>query len=142
MKSEIRKEKKLRDKEYFEICPSDLIPPWLYGAVEAHNPEKNYPMYTVVSKIRTPTYGISKFLVKIIQPTLNKSQHKIKNSFEFVNEEETWKISPPEIQVSYDVVSLYLSVLLNRAIDVIIKYLKNDLNNDKTKTKLTLVDIH
>ena len=99
-------------------------------------------MYTVVSKIRTPTYGISKFLVKIIQPTLNKSQHKIKNSFEFVNEEETWKISPPEIQVSYDVVSLYLSVLLNKAIDVIIKYLKNDLNNDKTRTKLTLVDIH
>ena len=90
----------------------------------------------------TPPYGISKYLVKIIQPTLNNSQQKIKKSFEFVKEAKTWKISPTEIQMSYDVVNLYPSVLLDKAIDVIVEYLKNDFNNVKRRTKLTLVDIH
>ena len=107
----------------------DPITPRLYGAVKAHKPEKNYPMRTVVSTTGTPPYGISKYPVKIIQPTLNKSQHKIKNSAEFVNEAKTWKISPTEIQVSYDVVNLYPSVPLDKAIDVIVEYLKNDFNN-------------
>ena len=101
----LRKEKKFTDKEYFEIYPSDPIPPQLYGTVKAHKPEKNYPMRTVVSTIGGPPYGICKYLVKIIQPTLQNSQHKIKNSVEFVNEAKTWKISPTEIQVSYDVVN-------------------------------------
>ena len=104
--------------------------------------EKNYPMRTVVSTVETPPNGISKYLIKIIQPTLNKSQHKIKNSVEFVKAAKTWKISPTEIQVSYDVVNLYPSIPLDKAIDVIVEYLKNDFNNVKTRTKLTLVDIH
>ena len=99
-------------------------------------------MRTVVSIIGAPPYGISKYLVKIIQPTLNKRQYKIKNSVEFINEAETWKISPTEIQVSYNVVNLYPFVPLDKAIDVIIEYLKNDFNNVRTRTKLTLVDIH
>ena len=119
-----------------------LIPPRLYGTVKAYKPEKNYPMRTVVSTIGTPPYGISKYLVKIIQPTLNKSQHKINNSVEFVNEAKTCKISPTEIQVSCDVVNLYPPVPLDKAIDVIVEYLKNDFNNVKTRTKLTMVDIH
>ena len=138
----LRKEKKFTDKEYFEIYTSDPIPPRIYGTVKAYKPEKNYPMRTVVSTTGTPPYGISKYLVKIIQLTLNKSQHKIKNSVEFVNEAEIWKISPTEIQVSYDVVNLYPSIPLDKAIDVIVEYLKNDFNNVRTRTKLTLVDIH
>ena len=93
-------------------------------------------------RVVTPPYGLSKYLLKIIQPTLNKSQHKIKNSAEFVNEAETWKISPTEVQVSYDVVNLYPSVPLDKAIDVIVEYLTNDFKNVKTRRKLTLVDIH
>ena len=79
--------------------------------------------------------------MKIIQPTLNNSQHKIKNSAECLNEAKTWKISPTEIQVSYDVVILYPSVRLDKAIDDIVEYLKNDFNNVKRRTKLILVDI-
>ena len=85
----LRKEKKFTDKEFFEICPLDPIPPRLYGRVKAHKPKKNYPIRNAVSTIGTPPYGISKYLVEIIQPTLSKSQHKIKNSAEFVNEAET-----------------------------------------------------
>ena len=92
-------------------------------------------MRTVVSTIGTPPYGISRYLVKIIQPAQNKSQHKIKNSAEIFSGTKTWKISATEIQVSYDVVNLYPSVPLDKAIDVIVEYLKNDFNNVETRTK-------
>ena len=57
-------------------------------------------MNTVVSTIETPPHGISKYLVRITQPTLNNSQQKIKNSVEFANEVKTWELFPTEIQVS------------------------------------------
>ena len=139
---ELRKQKKFTDKEYFDLYPSDPIPPRLYGTVKAHKPEKNYPMRTIVSTIGTPPYGISRYLVNIIQPTLNKNIHKVQNSTSFVNEAKDWLIDPDEIQVSYDVVNLYPSVPLDKAISVVIEYLHQDYINVKTRTKLSLKDIH
>ena len=56
-------------------------------------------MRVIASTIGRPPYGISKYLVDIIQPTLNKNQHKVKNSKSFVSQAQTWKIEPDEIQV-------------------------------------------
>ena len=56
-------------------------------------------MQVIVSTIGMPPYRISKYLVDIIKPTLNKSQHKVKNSKSFVSQAQTWKIEPDEIQV-------------------------------------------
>ena len=136
----LRKEKKFTDREYFQIYPSDPIPPRLYGTVKAHKPEKNYPMRTIVSTIGTPAYGISKYLVEIIQPTLNKN-NKIQNSTSFVHEAKDWKIEPTEIQVSYDVVNIYPSVPLDRSIQVVVEFLQNDHAELKKRTKLNLTDI-
>ena len=99
-------------------------------------------MRIVVSTIGTPPYGNSKYLVKVIQPTLNKSQHKIKDSIESLNEAKSMENIPTEIQVPYDVVNLHPSVPLDKAIDSIAEYLQNDFNNVKRRAKLTLVDIH
>ena len=98
-------------------------------------------MPVIVSTIGTPPYGISEYLVDIIQPTLSKNQHKVKNSKSFVSQAETWKIEPDEIQVSYDVINLYPSIPINKAIDVILQQLSEDYEELKTRTKLTLVDI-
>ena len=103
---------------------SESIPPGLYGAIKAHKPE-NYPMKTIVLTIGTPGYGISKHLVEIIQPTLNEN-NKIQNFTSFVYEAKDWKIEPTEIHVSYDVVNLYPSALLDRSIQVIVEFLQDD----------------
>ena len=137
----LRKENKFTNKTYFELYPSDPIPPRLYGTIKAHKPEKSFPMRVIVSTIGTPPYGISKYLVDIIQPTLNKNQHKLKNSKSFVSQAQTWKIEPDEIQVSYDVTNLYPSIPIDKAIDVILQQLSEDYEDLKTRTKLTLVDI-
>ena len=98
-------------------------------------------MRTIVSTIGTPAYGLSKSLVQIIQPTLNKSNNKIQNSTLFVHEAKDWKIEPTETQVSYDVVNLYPSVLLDRSIQVIVEFLQDDHAELKKRTKLSLAEI-
>ena len=57
-------------------------------------------MRVIASTIGRPPYGISKYLVDIIQPTLNKNQHEVKNSRAFVLQAQTWKTQPDEIQLS------------------------------------------
>ena len=98
-------------------------------------------MRVTVSAIGTPPYGISKYLVDIIQPTLNKNQHEVKSPKSFVLQAQTWKIEPDEIQVSYDVTNLYPSIPIDKAIDVILQQLSEDFEDLKTRTKPTLLDI-
>ena len=74
----LRKKNKFASKTYFEIYVFDAIPPRLYDTIKAHKPEKRFLMCTIVSIIGTSPYGISKYLVDIIQQTLNKKQYKVK----------------------------------------------------------------
>ena len=137
---EMNKKKKFTKAEYEKIYPSDPIPPRMYGSIKAHKPEKGYPMRTIVSTIGTATHGISEHLVKLIQPALNKSETRIKNSTEFVREAKTWVIAENEVQVSYDVVNLYPSVPLKKATLVILDIIREH-PGVLTNTKLTIDDI-
>ena len=137
----LKKEEKFDKKTYSLIYPSYCIPPRLYGTLKAHKPEKNHPMRAVVSTIGSPPYGTSKYLVKIIQPTLNKNKYRVLNSYSFVEEAKEWNISPNEIQTSFDVVNLYPSFPIDEAVAVIIEILNNDIDDLRKRTKLTLTDI-
>ena len=90
----------------------------------------------------TAPYETSKYQVDIIQPNLNKNKHRVINLPSFVNEATTWEITQKEIQVSYNVTNLYLSILIDKAITVLIDTLNNDLNDLNTRTKLTFTGIN
>ena len=139
--SKLRKCKKINDKTFYQIYPSDAVPPRLYGCVKAHKPEKAYPMRTIVSTIGTAFYGTSKYLVDIIQPTLDRNEIRVKNSASFIDEAKTWNIDPDEIQVSYDVVALYPSVPIKKAIVAMVDLLTSDLTSVKERTMLEIEDI-
>ena len=83
-------------------------------------------MRAIVSTIATPPYGISQYLVELIQPTLNKSKYKIANSLSFVSEAKSWLLKWDDVQVSYDIVNLYPSIPIIKALDVLIDQLNND----------------
>ena len=97
-----------------------------------------YPFRILVSTIGTAPYKISRYLVKITQPTLSKSKIVVKNSKAFVEEAKTWTIDPNEIQVSYDVVALYPSVPVKKAIENLMNMIENDYEDFKTRTILKL----
>ena len=124
-----------------EMYPSDAVPPRMYGLVKAHKPSKGYPMRTVVSTLGTPFYGTSAYLVRRIQPTLNKNPIRITNSAVFVSQAKDWDIDPDEKQVSFDVTALYPSVPIKKAIDVIMDILKSDEACVQQRTLLHLSDI-
>ena len=63
-------------------------------------------------------YGTFKYLVEIIQPTLNENKHPVINSYTFVQEAKTWEIYQDEVQTSYDVLNLHSSVPVNKAVGV------------------------
>ena len=86
-------------------------------------------MQAIVSTIGTLPSGISQYLVELIQPTLNKSKYKISNSLSFVNEAKNWLIKRDEVEVSYDIINLYPSIPINKALNVLI---------DKDNLKSTL----
>ena len=90
-------------------------------------------MRVTVSTIGTPPYDISQYLVELIQPTLNKSKYKITNSSSFVNEAKNWLVKRSEVQVSYDIINLYPSVPINKALDVLIDQLNKDDLMKRTK---------
>ena len=86
--------------------------------------------------------GIPQYLVELIQPTLNKSKYKITNSSSFVNEAKNWLVKRDKVQVSYDIVNLYPSVPINKALDVLMDQLNSDKDDLMKRTKLCLKDIY
>ena len=91
-------------------------------------------MRTIVSTNGTVPYSTSKYLVEIIQSTLNKNIHRVINSYTFVQEAKTWEIYQNEVQVPYDVVNLYPLAPVDKAIDVLIDTLNNDKEHLKKRT--------
>ena len=73
--------------------------------------------------------------------TKTNTKRWVKNSKSFVSQAQTWKIDPDETQVSYDVINLYPSIPMDKAIDVILQQLSEDYEGLKTRTKLTLIDL-
>ena len=79
----------------------------------------------------------------MIQLMLNKNNNKVQSSTSFVHKAKEWKIEPTKIQVSYDVINLNPSVLLDKSIRVIIEFLQEDLKQLLiNRTKLNLTDIY
>ena len=130
------KQQNFETRTYFQLFSADPIPPRLYGVIKAHNPEKCFPMQAIVSTVGTLSYGISQYLVELIHPTRNKSKYKITNSSPFLNKAKNWFVKRNKVQVSYDIVNLYPSVPINKALDILIDQLNNDQDELMKRTKL------
>ena len=99
-------------------------------------------MRTIVSTIATVPYGTYKYLVEIIQPTLNKNINRVINLYTLVKEAKTWEIYQDKVQVSYYVVNLYPPVPVDKVINVLMDTLNSDNEHLQERTKLALMDIH
>ena len=99
-------------------------------------------MQVMVSIIGTLPFDISHYLVELIQLTINKSKYKITNSSSFVNEAKNCLVQGNEVQVFCDIINLYSSVPINKALDVLIDQLNNDKDDLMKRTKLCSKDIY
>ena len=140
--SEGHQRRHLRRNIYKKIYPSGSNPGKFYGTAKIHkisNEEEmnignvdRLPLRPIVSNIDTATYKTSKFLAELLAP-LGKSKYTVSSTKEFITKIKD--IVPPEgyQMISFDVVSLFTNVPLEKTVDIIINKVYKE---KKIKTKI------
>jgi hypothetical protein len=105
-------------KKFTSYMPSH---PYFYGLPKIH--KENIPLRPIISNVNSPTYQLSKWLVKILAPLLGKIYpSSIKNSEDFVNRISNLNLSNKRM-MSFDVIALYTNVPTNLTINLLQKFL-------------------
>ena len=87
---------------------------------------KNLPLNHIVSSRGFISYEVAKGLSRILKPLVGNSPHHIKNTGDFVQQLKGITLQANECLTSYDVSTLFTSVPINPAINIIRKKLELD----------------
>lgn len=106
-------------KDRCKLLTNVAIAPRLYGLPKVH--KKNMPMRPICSSINSPSYGLCKYIISILKNLTTNSKYNIKDAVEFKNKITKTNISDDEALISFDVISLFPSIPVNLAINIISK---------------------
>ena len=87
-----------------------------------------HPLRPIVSSWGSVTYGVAKVLTKVFKPLVGKSPHHIQSTRDFVNAIKGVTLLPGECLCSYDVSTLFTSVPVDPALNIINDLLEKDEN--------------
>ena len=134
----LKKEQKLDDHTYRRLRSTDAIPPAIRGSVKHHKPDN--PLRPIVSCIGSALYNTSRFLTDLLAPLQNSNGYTASNSSDFTDKLAHVTIDDDETMVSFDVVSLFTAIPVEKACQRI----RNKLESDSilhSRTKLSIDDI-
>ncbi len=131
----LKNQGKLPERTYRKLHSSDAIPSAIRGSIKHH--KVNHPLRPIVTSIGSALYNTSKFLSQILSPLQNQNGFSVTNSMQFRNEISTITISEDETMVSFDVVSLFTAIPVDKACT----YIRTKLINDNTLSDRTQLDI-
>ena len=114
----------LDDNTYKLIRPCGSNPARLYGLSKLY--KQNIPLHPIVSAIGSYTYNLPKFLTDILKP-IASNKYTVKDSFSFTN--ELLSISSVTFMCSFDVVSLFTNIPIDKTIDICLNKLFQDCNS-------------
>ncbi len=86
--------------------------------------------------IGAPTYELSKYLASLVKHLVNESEYSVKNPKQFAEFVSDQEVADDELVVSFDVVSLFTSIPINMAIDIVQRKLEGS-DNWRSHTQLT-----
>ena len=113
------------------MYPTGCVLPKFYGLPKIH--KTGIPLRPIVSSRGSVTYRVAKVLSKVIQPLVGKSPHHIQSASDFVSKAKGFTLQLGECLSSYDVTSLFTSVPIDPALNVIKDLLEKDEKlNDRT----------
>ena len=111
---------------YRMLYSSDGLSPRFYGLEKIH--KTGIPLRPIVSFVNSPTYDVSSYLAKIFSPV-------VANTGNFADFLRGKTLDAEDKLVSFDVVSLFIKIPVDLAIEVAKKGLRNELFLQK-KTSL------
>ena len=107
------------------------MPPRFYGLAKIH--KTGNPLRPIISSRGSVIYGVAKVLTKVLKPLVGKSLHHIQSTSDFVNKVKGVTLQLGECLTSYDVTSLFTSVPIDLAYNIIKDLLEKDEKlNDRT----------
>ena len=134
----LKKQKKIDEPTYRKLHSTDGTPPAIRGSIKHH--KEGNPLRPIVTCIGSALYNTSKFLTDILSPLQNRNGYSVSNSLQFSNEVSDIRINDDEVLVSFDVVSLFTAIPVNKACDYIKKKLEDD-TSLLSRTNLNISDI-
>ena len=123
----IKKDSNLDEGTYKAMYPTGCVLPKFYGLPKIH--KTGNPLRPIVSSRSSVTYGVA----KVLKPLVGKSPHHIQSTGDFVSKTKGFTLQPGECLSSYDVTSLFTSVPIDPALNIIKDLLEKDEKlNDRT----------
>ena len=120
------------------LTPSYCNPPQMYGLPKVHKP--GLPLRPIVSTTGAPTYNLAKEMAQILSPLAGNSDSFVKNSTEFACRIRELELDEDDSLVSFDVVSLFIKVSVEEALEVIADRLEKN-ENLQDRTSITIEEI-
>ena len=132
----LKRQEKIDDPTYRKLHSTDGTPPAIRGSVKHH--KEGNPLRPIVTYIGSALYNTSKFLTDILSPLQNRNGYSFANSLQFSKEISDIKIDENKVLVSFDVVSLFTAIPVDKASD----YIKIKLEQDASLPSRTNLDIN
>lgn len=130
----LKNQYKISDSTYRKLHATDAIPPAIRGSIKHH--KQGNPVRPIVSSIGSALHNTSKFLTDILSPLQNCNGFSVPNSAKFAEEISNVDIQDDEVMLSFDVVSLFTAIPVDKACD----YTSNKLLKDDTLSSRTNLD--
>jgi len=111
--------KKLSDLDYKRILPCGSKAGVMYGLPKIH--KDGCPLRPIILAVGTYNYKLAKYLVEIISPLLEKDDHTIKDTFDFVNKVSNLDTKVDKFMLGFDLESLFTNIPTLETIDIILK---------------------
>ena len=113
------------------MYPTGCIRPKFYGLPKIH--KTGNPLRPIVSSRGSVTCGVAKVLSKVLKPLVGKSPCHNQSTGDFVSKANSLTLQPGECLTSYHVTSLFTSVPIDPALNIIKDLLEKDEKlNDRT----------
>ena len=107
----------IMEELFKSIRSTGALRPRMYGLPKIH--KDGVPLRPILSMTRSPQYDVSKWLCRVLNPVLQMySTRSIKDSFSFIDLIKGNKICSDGHMCSFDAVSLFTNVPLEKTIDI------------------------